>query len=262
MATNLQQDSENLLREKIGQYGLESFEDDILSVARESIVLVVKEELSTILPGQSRIGGPPDLENESQWPSYSWASTTGLGVFYFQLNLADLPLVAEQCLPAQGMLSVFTNSQILADEGCVLYLREPKSLKTQRMPDLNEFADGDLDEFNRPACYHHPRKITPRKTITLPGYMFEPDCIDDEHLDRYFELIDDLETDDENLGLMYSQVYQGLPEEDDASWYSLFNLHSNSKYFSFGDHGNTAISVTRNSAKAGDFSQVRFDYCE
>jgi hypothetical protein len=102
----------------------------------------------------------------------------------------------------------------------------------------------------------------PRRRISIPGYLFCPNCIDGDDLDRYFELISALDVEEQDIGVMYSQIYQGLPEEDDPSWFALFNLHSGSEYFQFGDCGNTAISLLRTNARNGDFSQVRFDYCE
>ena len=256
-----------MLRQAIRETGLEKYTDIILKVARESIKITVTDEIEALTVGESRIGGPPDLASELQWPKYGYQNKeNALSVYYFQVNLSDLPKYIGPSLPKQGLLSIFATSQNqLEDDGTVIYNSDIKTLSTQRLPDIKEFGDEDLDEIcHCPVCFHKPRKLSFEKSISLPGYLYTPRGIDDEYdIDKYFEIVDQIpRLAGHELGDMFSYYYQGLPEERNPEWFSLFNLYSDGMYFSFGDCGNTAISVLRNKAQAGDFTGAEFNYCE
>jgi|GEM_PF-2320311 len=248
--------------------GLDAYVDTIVASAREAIRIVATDDVDVLAVGESRIGGPPDLADESQWPRYGLGEhKDAFNVFYFQVNLADVPLVTGVTLPKQGVLSLFSTSQCqIDDEGAVVFTPDVGALRTQRLPDIREFGDEDLDEeHNVAVCFRKPKKLAFEVCISLPGDLFMPENIADDDVDNYLDLLDRIDggtLQGQELGWMYSHPLQGMPEEDDASWMTLFNLHSGSPYFSFGDAGNCGVSVRRQQAAAGDFSEVRLGYCE
>jgi uncharacterized protein YwqG len=264
---NLRIDTAENLKAAIKNMGLEKYTEQLLNIARETIRVVATSPIDTQALGQSRIGGAPDLENIKQWPVYGYGDNKNqLSVFYFQINLSDLPQLATPKLPTNGLLSLYSTSQNqLEDDGTVLFFRDVNNLSSQKLPDIKEFGDKDLDlTFNTPACFSKPRKIEFETSISLPGYLYCPDFIEEDDLDNYLELeaLYPHKLDGEELGFMYSYYCQGMPEEDDSEWFTLLNLHSDSKYFNFGDCGNCGISAKRKSAESGDFKEALFNYCE
>lgn len=264
---NLQKDTEDKLRLAIKSAGLEKYTDRILDASRECIRIVATDELDHLSVGESRIGGSPDLEEKSQWPLYGYGENRdGLSVFYFQVNLHDIPMALVPELPKQGLLSVFSTSQNqLEDDGTILYLSSPNELCTQCLPNIFEFGDKDLDnKFNIAACFHKPRKLEFEVSVSLPGYFYAPDFIEEDDLEAYLDLESNIPNrlQGEEIGFMYSHFLQGMPEEDDPKWFTLFNISSDSQYFSFGDCGNCGISLMRDRARSGDFTEANFCYCE
>lgn len=265
--SNLQKETKEKLIAVIKECKLEKHTDELLKVARECIRVVATDEIDDFTIGESRIGGPPDLEAESQWPPYGYGERKhALSVFYFQVNLEDLPFVIGPSLPKKGLLSVFSTSQNqLEDDGTLLYFEDVEKLSIQRLPSIDEFGDEDLDlETNIAVCFRRPRKIKFEISISLPRYLYLPDFIDDDDLENYLEIESRFPKilSGQQIGYTYSYFYHGMPEEDDPNWFTLFNLDSDSDYFSFGDCGNCGISLLRSKAKAMDFSEAIFCYCE
>lgn len=264
---NLQQDSIEKLITAINECGLNKYTEKLIEASRECVRIVVTEDIESLEVGASRIGGAPDLESEEQWPRYGYGERKdAFSVFYFQVNLSHLPFIIAPKIPDHGIISVYSTSQNqLEDDGTVLYLRDIAKVTNQRLPKLIEFGDEDLDEeFHIPACYRSARKIEFERHVSLPGYMSLPDFIDEEDIDAYLEIADCIPKylDGEEIGYMFAHSLEGTPEENDTSWVSLFNLHSNSTYFSFGDCGNCDISVKRGKVNNGDFSESQFSYCD
>lgn len=265
---HLQKESQEILRLAIESVGLNHHTKGLLEVARESIRIVATDNLEKLSIGESRIGGPPDLESKLQWPLYSGEDTKNndLSVFYFQVNLTDLPNILAPSIPEKGLLSIYSTSQNqLEDEGSVLYFNDINTLHSQRLPNINEFGDKDLDnKYNIAACFHQPRKLEFELSVSLPGYLYHPEFIEEDELDAYLELESLLthKLKGEEIGFMFSHYLQGMPEEDDPKWFTLFNLSSGSQYFSFGDCGNCGISIKRDKEKVCDFEGAHFCYCE
>ena len=123
---NLQLESKAHLVSAIKRLGLDKYSEQLLSIARECIRVVATSDLDEISVGMSRIGGPPDLFDESQWPKYGYGEgKDSLSVFYFQVNLSDLPLTLSPEMPNKGLLSIYSTSQNqLEDDGTVLFIED------------------------------------------------------------------------------------------------------------------------------------------
>lgn len=86
----------------IRQHGLTEIEDAILAAVRSAVRLHLGEPDPS--PGESRIGGWPDLPASLDWP----LSEAGEALtFLLQLNLRDVPHFAGNPLPTRGMLYLF-----------------------------------------------------------------------------------------------------------------------------------------------------------
>jgi len=88
----------------IKAHGLSAYQADLLTHVRPAIAL----QLEAAQPGkvgQSRIGGVPDLPR-----SIDWLQNENLHKYFgflLQINLAELPLLADHPLPQQGMIYLF-----------------------------------------------------------------------------------------------------------------------------------------------------------
>lgn len=97
--------------------GLSTHQAELLACARPAIAL----HLGQAQPGQvgqSRIGGVPDLPTSIAWPQDDRGHE--FLCFLLQINLAELPVFAENPFPSQGMLYLFAAEEE-APEQLILY---------------------------------------------------------------------------------------------------------------------------------------------
>src|SRR5262245_46268460 len=91
---------ESDLERAVAAFGLDEHLAFLLSVARPSVV--IEPVGPQTRPGESKIGGTPDLPVEFAWPTHS----TGLCKFIGQFDLSD-PAFRPFRLPPGGLLSFF-----------------------------------------------------------------------------------------------------------------------------------------------------------
>jgi hypothetical protein len=106
--------------------------------------------LKRVRVGMSRLGGPPELPDASDWPTYrGWPM-----VFLGQLNLAELDAVAAHGLPRRGLLLFFTH---FAPEGDGLWVRESRDEFAVRYVEPRDAAKRPV-EWHRglPEMYRFP----------------------------------------------------------------------------------------------------------
>jgi hypothetical protein len=117
----------------IEAHGLSAYQADLLTHVRPAIALQL-EAAQPGAVGQSRIGGVPDLP-----PSISWLHDKDVPQkyvsFLLQINLAELPLLADHPLPQQGMMYLFAPEEG-TQEHFVLYVgNEPLTPASQPSDD-------------------------------------------------------------------------------------------------------------------------------
>lgn len=209
-----------------------------------NIASTVSDDYSEL--GCSRLGGFPDLEDESKLPR----TEDGIWIFLFQLNLAD---VAELngFLPKSGLLSFFVKS--LEDLECrvIFFADDTSQLKTIRF-EPTELTD-DQDDYTET-----PHRIEFAASTSIP-YL-----IVDDH--TKFEAVHDVVNTTKNHflnGHSYTQhdshetqaasQLGGTPEE----WTSLLCLGYDRKVgFCFWDAGTIAFCIHQEDLRRHDFSRV------
>jgi uncharacterized protein YwqG len=192
---NLSLNNEKLLRELITKYDLSVAEDTIVSHAAECSVIILGDTETYSDVGNSRYGGVPDLPSSIHWPQ----SNQGYLGFLMQVNLAELPEIANSPLPSLGILYFF----IEEDEACtevtariIFYNGDVSSLQRINPPPIDQFTPVVQGNYSR----LEPHLLHLRIGIDLPSYgskIYEQ--VDElaevtdagDGGERYFNLIDD-----------------------------------------------------------------------
>ncbi len=155
----LSAESEARVRNLVSKYELEEAYDLIASAAVECVTLFRGAEIKRATVGSSRFGGTPDLADKEQWPRDELYSG-----FFMQLNLADIPSIAENPLPASGLLSFFVHDDYDVKDSSVLHFPNVDDLRKIKKPAEEEFACPDLFYDSTP---HH---VEFEAAIDMPGY--------------------------------------------------------------------------------------------
>jgi Domain of unknown function (DUF1963) len=131
----------------LARHRLQGAENLILAHARPCVTLVLdriverdeRPTMDDLALGASRFGGPPDLPADVEWPCTPEEPMS----FLMQLDLAALPAVPNNPLPARGMLWVFHGNNDSADDiqACVMW-RDVTAADLRRRPPKSENADG------------------------------------------------------------------------------------------------------------------------
>lgn len=247
----LTEDALSQFTERVAGHGLSDFRDELLALAKPQLSLSFAEPVTEHEMGISRIGGPPDVGEDSDWKrdDQYW-------VFYFQLNLADIRQPDRFGLPESGLLSVYSDSQILADEVRLVHNQDIASLRSSDRPDLSHYLDADLGPENTPVCQQSPFRMSVRDAVALPTYALDSIHDSDSLDDAYFELRESYAGD---IGIL-SPSYDSYSLDEPQGYQCLFNLYTG-KYFQFGDCGNQAILVRSIDGKL-DLSQTISEYNE
>jgi len=149
------------LREFILKYNLLDAGQIILDSALECWALILSEPEDFIAIGNCRIGGDPDLP-----PSLAWPRTSdGLFLnFIMQINLAELPPIADNLLPEHGMLYFFVESDESSTDvvsRMLFYDGEMSLLSRVASPDYDRLAHEYYVDLE-------PHKLVPLVIVDLP----------------------------------------------------------------------------------------------
>lgn len=210
-----------------------------------SIKSAVADDYSQL--GCSRMGGFPDLVDETQLPR----TDEGIWIYLFQLNLADIAEL-NQYLPRAGLLSFFVKS--LEDFQCkVTYLPENSELKTIRF-DPNELIDDQDDYTDRPF------RVVFSNSTSIPYLVHEG--ID---LAKFEPIHNELETAGNHCLNAYTYTQHESPETQAANqlggtpneWVPLLKLGHDMKVgFCFWDAGTLTFTIHQEDLRRHDFSNV------
>jgi uncharacterized protein YwqG len=93
----------------ISRFGLANFESEIVSQAEECIyAIATRTELENLRPGESRVGGVPDLPNGATWPSCDGEPLS----FLAQFDLTAITVYdSQKRLPSTGYLYFFYDAE-------------------------------------------------------------------------------------------------------------------------------------------------------
>ncbi|WP_102126946.1 DUF1963 domain-containing protein [Deinococcus planocerae] len=199
----------------IRHHGLTEIEGAVLAAVRSAVLLYLGEPNPA--PGESRIGGLPDLPASLDWP----ISREGEALtFLLQLNLRDVPHFAGNPLPQRGMLYVFLGLDEPASdvEHCLLLYTGTEELSPRPLPDLPPANEnyGDLA----------PRGLGTVLVPDLPrwtshAYEVLMERLPEDGQERYQALTEDLQAGQgqgrEHVGHLFGHVAGiGHPAEEDA----------------------------------------------
>lgn len=122
----------------IKDYGLDAHRDAILAAARPALYLRLGEA-GQGTPGESRIGGIPDLPDSMAWPADPLLGR--LRSFLLQINLGDLPAFAENPFPRRGMLYLFADENEDDADQLILYTGDEPVRARQPAADAEFITD-------------------------------------------------------------------------------------------------------------------------
>ena len=126
------------LRAHIAAAGLQNYETALVDAARIAVEIELDGASENVI-GESRFGGTPDVPADWNWPENEDGEKLA---FLLQINLSELPVFAENPLPARGLLSFFLGiDEPATDVGNHIFLFEDDTLQTAIVPDEDEFAD-------------------------------------------------------------------------------------------------------------------------
>lgn len=252
---NLPPDLRQDFEEQIEVYGLSEFRAELMEIARPKLTVFYKDKILKRIPkGISRIGGPPDVTSIDQWR----CPKNGVyNVFYFQINLADIPGPSDFNLPSSGLMSLYVSNQNMVNDDATIFVnKRTDNLKRFPLPELTEYCDGDLRKNHLPACARPPRKLKIERGVWLPE-QFPPLSIREsgyENEDAYHELSFHYD------GMIDLCAHSNQMCFNTKGWTCLFKLHG-CDYFEFGDCGYEYIWV-RNTKGKLDFSKTRAEYSD
>ncbi|WP_162145221.1 DUF1963 domain-containing protein [Chthoniobacter flavus] len=234
-------------------YGAGEFAPLILGLAREAVRIdsTVPDDYSR--PGNSRLGGFPDLSDSELFPRDEEGR---YWIFLAQLNLEDLASL-NTYLPRAGLLSFFIESteslkaRVLFFEGDVRelktirhaggeamtddtddYTQSPYGVKFQRFVSLPHCPPEEMESGEAPDTYEKIRELSKGGDHYINGYTF---------------------TQHESPQEQAANELRGKPEE----WVPLLQLGWDDKVgFCFWDAGTVTFTIHREDLRRGDFSRV------
>jgi uncharacterized protein YwqG len=245
--------------------------------------------------GGSRLGGWPDLPPDMQWPRWNDRPMA----FLCQIDLAEAHAVEPRLrLPKQGLLSFFIgcdedtytkdgdprerymiDEMVGTDAGTNAAWRVIHTIDTASLV-RSACRDAPLPELSEPCAVHFAKGALALPDENAVAYEMLP--FDADERDRYNELIEHLQPDDESTSeqlLGYPQLLQFTPPEwmcessangrdpwrmlaqAASEWGLLLQLTSNGDAdFMWGDAGHLYFYGKREPMERGDFSGVWVSY--
>jgi hypothetical protein len=179
--------SEKRLRDLIALHNLSAAEDIFLKDAVPAIGLIAYAPDDDQPVGGTRYGGAPDLPKTIPWPQANGRFHN----FVMQINLAELPEIAENPIPKEGMLYYFIeedNGDLTAQ---VLFFNgDAAQLQPQTTPEPAQLAVSYYDDLK-------PHPIRCMRGVDIPSYGSEtyrrfaeqyPEAQDPDASSRFFRL--------------------------------------------------------------------------
>lgn len=275
--------------------GFESIEAYLMDHARPSIRVYTErvEDESSIPLGSSKIGGRPDLPEDTDWPTltYSYNNKTVSMLFIAQFDLIDLkPHDEENLLPESGILYFFANRPWDGEIARVIYFNGDRNLLERKefpedipptrpqewgdrfdacavtfVPEVNISGSMEIDlpegrtmedfyNLEVIASYLEPQSLSGRFVNRLLGYNY--DIPPDMQLDC--QMIS------ENLDPHSPDTYKTLTSEDrlgleqrKGDWQLLFQVDSDENAgMMWNDVGVICFYIRRQDLQIRDFSKV------
>lgn len=183
------------LEENLARFGLTRVASEIASYWSPGVILKLKRAGKKALPpGSSRLGGEPDLPQNTPWPQWSGNAMNFIAQFKLEEVATAQP---DNLLPKTGLLSLFmgidAGDAILGmpeSKGMLKMIWTPPdvSLQRQTMPTVPE----DLEPF---AGYDEAAISYKAGGYVLPkedSYLIEALNLSPEELENYLDLIQQL----------------------------------------------------------------------
>jgi Leucine-rich repeat (LRR) protein/uncharacterized protein YwqG len=239
----------------VEENGLDSIRPEIWRSAREAVQIESTEPDDYSRPGNSRLGGFPDLADAALFPR---SDDGRYWIFLAQMNLAEVaPL--NGYLPRTGLLSFFIDSTESLHARVLFYEGNPGALTTIRHGGGDELTDAD-DDYTE-----SPHRVKFRRFFSLPHNPPAEIEDDDEKADAYEKCRKSAGSGDHHLnGYTFTQHESpeqmaaneigGKPEE----WVPLIQLGWDNKTgFCFWDAGTLTFTIHQEDLRRWDFSRMR-----
>lgn len=193
-------DIDKLFKEK----NLTKYAEAIKAVVRPTIEIVKLASDENLKIGTSKIGGTPDLKNETQWPKTDKSKSMS---FIAQINCEEISKYdVQELLPKKGLISFFYCPDQEAwgfdpkdkDSFKVIYTEKIEYVKNRKFPE-------DLEEHSIFNC----NPIEFNSCLSFPNYLDE--VFDNEkNEDIYQDLLYDYTSDNQLFG--YANIVQNPME--------------------------------------------------
>ena len=222
---------------------------ELKSQIRKSISIKSSTPDDYSQPGNSRMGGFPDLADENQLPR----TDDGIWIFLFQINLADIAEL-NSYLPKSGLLSFFVKSLEEFECKVIFYEGEAAQLKTVRF-DPQDLTD-DQDDYTAT-----PFHVDFAAGTSLPYiYIDGPNQAKFEAIHETVNTVGDhclngdTFTQGDSPAVQSANQLGGTAEE----WVSLLKLgYDHQVGFCFWDAGTLTFTIHQEDLRRHDFSNVQ-----
>ncbi len=182
------------LESLIETYGLNQFRDALLSQAKLAATLTTSiKSADALWAGQSKLGGRPDAPSNFIWPTKEDKPLS----FIAQINLAEIPAMANCPLPVAGLLSFFYNNEVWGfdpnDIGGfqVFYFNNKIDDLKQHLPPPAKIEKKLFGVVSKTVAVleYSPCPLTAELALTLP-YELKGIALSEDESEKYCELLE------------------------------------------------------------------------
>lgn len=241
--------SSNNLAEMIKQSGISKDTSVIMKSIRPAIDIIKNIDNEPYL-GCSRFGGAPDLDVDTEWPTYNNKPYRFLG----QINFSEMTGV-DTDFPKSGLLSIFFDEY--SDDESYLETWEPgyiRAIFTQDTSNLKNVDEPQLAK-TKSVCI----EFTPTIDIPYDSYQMNEWSFEDEEEDIYREIRESLHSDDYLLGYP-SHLTLAYDPTPGTEWISLLTISSDDRLeWCWNDDDKLMLFIKREDLRKLDFSNIKAD---